>query len=134
MRQKMKKFVLKAMKVLTIFLFLNVAAMSLFAEIGFAEILSFEIVSVDNTIEIGTTLEFRAIGTYTDSSQADITSLVSWGSSNTGVATISNSIVDAGLATAHAAGGTTIYAKYGRLFGTKDLKVTDQINDIESLR
>ena len=96
------------------------------------DIESFEIIPKGATIEIGTTLEYKAIVTYTDSSQADITSLVTWGSTNPGVATISNSVVDASLATGYEVGVTKITAKYGKMFDTTALRVTDQIYDIIS--
>ena len=55
----------------------------------------------------GKTSHFIATATYTDKSTADITSQVSWASSNTAVATIDNSN---GVATGIAAGETTITA------------------------
>src|SRR5262249_42766286 len=52
----------------------------------------------------------KAIGTYSDGSTADITTVVTWSSSSTGVATISNTGNSPGLASAVAAGTTTIGA------------------------
>ncbi|NNM60336.1 MAG: hypothetical protein HKM04_11055 [Legionellales bacterium] len=56
----------------------------------------------------GGSQQFTAIGTYSDSSTADITNTVAWSSSNTATATISAS----GLAQALSTGSTTISASY----------------------
>jgi hypothetical protein len=39
---------------------------------------------------VGTTVQFRAIGTYSDNSTQDLTNQVAWSSSNTAVATITS--------------------------------------------
>lgn len=66
---------------------------------------------------------FKATGNYSDGSTPDITSLVTWSSSNTGIATI---IASGGTATATtlAQGNTTISATLGSISGTTSLKVT----------
>ena len=66
------------------------------------------------------TQQFKATGTYADSSTADITTSVTWSSSNAGVATISQ----AGLASAVAAGSTTITAAADGISGNTTLTVT----------
>ena len=55
---------------------------------------------------VGSTQQFIAIGTYSNTSIKDITSQVTWGSSNTAIATISST----GLATSVAVGNTNITA------------------------
>ena len=60
---------------------------------------------MDN-LAVGTTQEFAATGTYSDGSTADISSTVTWASSNTNVASISAM----GLADGIAAGNTNITA------------------------
>ena len=55
---------------------------------------------------VGSTRQFKAIGTYTDNSTAEITSQVTWASSDTTVATISS----VGLATSVAEGSNNITA------------------------
>ena len=55
---------------------------------------------------VGSTQQFVAVGTYSDGSTANITSQVTWGSSNSAVATISK----AGLATGVAVGNSNITA------------------------
>ena len=62
---------------------------------------SIAVTAPKNSIANGTTEQFTATGTYGDGSTADITTQVTWNSSNTGVATIEAST---GLATAVATG------------------------------
>jgi GH18 family chitinase len=57
-------------------------------------------------LKVGSTQQFTATGTYNDSSQSNITSSVTWTSSNTSVATMAAG----GLATGVAAGTTSITA------------------------
>lgn len=64
--------------------------------------------------------QFTATGTYSDSTAHDVTSLVTWNSSNTVVATISSS----GLVTPVAVGTTTITATTGGISGNTNLTVT----------
>jgi uncharacterized protein YjdB len=69
---------------------------------------------------VNTSLQFTAIGNFTDGSSADITNLVSWSSSSTATATIDAS----GLATAVAAGATNISAALGSISQSTTLTVT----------
>jgi len=71
------------------------------------------------TIQVGSTNQFTATGTYSDGSTKPITTQVSWSSSNTGVATIDSS----GLATAVSGGTSTITATIGTLSGSTTLNV-----------
>ncbi|MDD2308453.1 MAG: Ig-like domain-containing protein [Desulfuromonadaceae bacterium] len=66
---------------------------------------------------------FKATGTYSDGSTPDITSLVAWSSSNTGIATV---IASGGTATATTLkqGTTTISASLDGISGTTSLKTT----------
>jgi uncharacterized protein YjlB len=57
-------------------------------------------------LAVGSTQQFTATGTYSDGSSADITSQVTWASSDESIATISST----GLATGVAAGNTNITA------------------------
>lgn len=77
------------------------------------------------SIPAGTTQQFKATGTYADSSKRDITAEVDWTSSTASVATISGAAATKGLATAKAKGTTTITAALGGKSGTVDLIVTD---------
>jgi hypothetical protein len=68
----------------------------------------------------GAKQQFTSTGTHTDSTTKDITTSVTWSSSNPGVATINN----AGLATSIAAGSTTITATLGGISRNTTLTVT----------
>lgn len=72
------------------------------------------------SIPVNGTQQFTATGTYSDSSQQDITGSVTWSSSDGNVATITN----AGLATGIAAGSVTIHAVSGNVGGSTTLTVT----------
>lgn len=72
-------------------------------------------------IALGTTLQFTAIGTYSDGSTQNISSQVTWASTNANVATISAS----GIATAVGQGTTPITATLGTTTSPQTtLKVT----------
>src|SRR5208337_2919968 len=78
-------------------------------------------VSADNpSIPVGQSTQARAQGTFTDNSSRDATTLVTWFSSPTSVATINS----AGLATGVAVGSTTIKATSGSINGSTGLTVT----------
>ena len=56
------------------------------------------------------TVQFTATGHYSDLSTANLTNIVTWSSSSTGTATISNASGSRGLATGKTTGGVTITA------------------------
>ncbi len=62
------------------------------------------------SIASGLTQQFTATGTYTDNSTQNLTSAVTWSSSDTSVATINNASGSSGLASAAAIGTTNISA------------------------
>jgi uncharacterized protein YjdB len=78
----------------------------------------------DATIARGTTKQFAAIGTFSDNSKQDITTLASWTSSDATVATVGDSGGKDGLATALKVGQTTIGAAFATRTGTRILTVT----------
>ena len=61
-------------------------------------------------IALGTSQQFTATGTYTDGGTQDVTSVVSWSSSDATVAIISNAVGSYGLATSSGQGSATITA------------------------
>jgi hypothetical protein len=73
-------------------------------------LVSIVIAPANSSVAPGTKPQFTATGIYFDNSSRDITAFVAWSSSNTSVATISSSQGTQGLATAIAAGQTTITA------------------------
>ena len=72
---------------------------------------------------LGNTQQFSAIGTFSDGSTQTLTPLVSWNSSATNVANISNVSGDQGLAIAIATGSTTITAAAGSIAGSTTITV-----------
>jgi len=71
------------------------------------------------TIPAGTTQQFTAMATFTDSSIQDVSSLATWSSSSGSVATVSSS----GLAAAVSVGSSTMTATMGSISGTGALTV-----------
>jgi len=71
-----------------------------------------------------TTKPFTATGTFTDGSMRDVTSSVTWTSSSTTVATISDTVPTKGLAKALVAGSSTITATSGAIVAMAALTVT----------
>ena len=64
----------------------------------------------NDTLHAGATQQFSAKGTYADGTTQPLTDVVAWSSSNTAVATVSNTAGSLGLVTAIAAGYTWITA------------------------
>ncbi|MGH8458258.1 MAG: beta strand repeat-containing protein, partial [Nevskiales bacterium] len=73
----------------------------------------------------GLARQFTATGTFSDMSTMDLTRQVTWSSSATGVATISNAADSEGLAQTVDTGSTTITATRGAVSGNAALTVTD---------
>ena len=82
-------------------------------------LVSIAVTPTNSTVDLGDTTQFTAIGTYTDSSTLDLTSSVTWSSSNESVITI-----DAGgLAATVSVGKTTIAATTGAVTDSTQLSV-----------
>ena len=81
---------------------------------------SIAISPADNRIAAGTTRQFTATGTYSDSSTQVLTTSVAWNSSDPSIATIDPI---SGMVTAVAAGTTTIKATSGTISGTTTVTV-----------
>ena len=64
-----------------------------------AALVSIAVTPANPTIAKGTTDQFTATGTYTDSSTQDLTSQVTWASATTSVATITSGGLATGLST-----------------------------------
>jgi len=84
-----------------------------------ATLVSIAVTPDDGTLNTGATQQFTATGTYSDSSTQNITSQVTWDSSNDSYATISSG----GLATGVGAGEATISATLGEISGNTTLTV-----------
>ncbi len=72
----------------------------------------------------GSTLQFTATGTFSDTSTEDLTTQVTWASATTSVATISNAAGSTGLATAVNVGTSTVSATLSGVTGSTVLTVT----------
>ena len=81
---------------------------------------SIAVTPANPTIQVGATQQFTATGTYSNAPSQDLTGLVTWASSITGVATITS----AGLATAVSVGSTSISATLSGITGSTTLNVT----------
>lgn len=88
-----------------------------------ASLTSITVTPTNQSITSGAMQQFTATGTYSDSTTKDITTSVTWGSSNTGNATISTS----GLATAQANGTATVTATSGDIYGTTTLTIVPKV-------
>jgi len=89
-----------------------------------ASLVSIALIPADPSIANGTKQQFAATGTYTDTSTRDVTTAVTWSSSDTTVATISNGSGSNGLATSTGQGTATITAALGAIAGSTGLTVT----------
>ncbi|MDP9158664.1 MAG: Ig-like domain-containing protein [Acidobacteriota bacterium] len=75
------------------------------------------------SIALGATQDFIAAGTYTDGTTQDVTSLVTWNSSSSPVAIISNAAGNNRLATSAGVGATTITPTLGSISASTTLAV-----------
>jgi uncharacterized protein YjdB len=88
-----------------------------------AALVSIAISPQSPTISLGATQQFTATGTYTDGSTQDVTSIVSWSSSLSTVAIISNNAGSYGLATSSGQGTSTITATSGAVSSSTTITV-----------
>ncbi|MGO9452235.1 MAG: beta strand repeat-containing protein [Candidatus Binataceae bacterium] len=87
------------------------------------------ITPVSPTIAKGTTAQLTATGQFSDGSTQDITTSVTWASSEPSVATVSNASGSQGLVTGVAAGTTTISATSGGIMDSTPVTVTSATLD-----
>lgn len=85
-----------------------------------AALVSIAVTPANPSIALGTTQQFTATGTYTDSTTQNLTSTATWASSSTAVVTVASM----GLAHSAAIGSATISASVGSVSGTTTLTVT----------
>ncbi|EKP11815.1 beta strand repeat-containing protein [Leptospira borgpetersenii] len=78
----------------------------------------------DISMAKGNTKAYTAIGVYSDSTTLDVTSQVTWISSNTSIATISNASGHEGFVSTVSTGTTTITATLGAISNSTSLTVT----------
>lgn len=89
-----------------------------------SSLVSITLTPADSTVTSGSTVSFRAVGTYSDSGTRDLTASVNWSSSATSVATVSNASGSNGTATAVSAGTTVIAASAGTISASTSLTVS----------
>jgi uncharacterized protein YjdB len=82
-------------------------------------LVSIAVTPAAQSVLVNATQQFTATATYADSSHADISSTVTWSSSDTTLATVNA----AGLATGIAAGNITVQATLGSIHGSTTLTV-----------
>ena len=89
-----------------------------------AVLISLAVMPPNPSIAVGTMQQFIATGTFSDGSTQNLTSSVTWASSDNTFATISNAAGSNGLATSVAPGSTSISATLGAVSGSTTLTVT----------
>jgi Big-like domain-containing protein len=89
-----------------------------------ATLVSIAVTPTNPTIGTTGTEQFTATGTYSDNSTQNLTTTVTWSSSQMNIATISNTAGTNGLATAVTNGTTTIQAMLGSVQGSTMLTVS----------
>ena len=90
-------------------------------------LVSIAITPANPSIAVNTSESFKAVGTYDDNSTQDITGSVTWTSSATAVATISDTVPTKGVAMAVAHGNSTITATSGSIVKTTTLTVNNGV-------
>jgi len=94
------------------------------------DLVSIAVTPPESTIVMGAAQQFTATGTYSDNTAKDITTLVTWTSSNLSTATISNATGSEGKAFGSFTGTTTITATSGSISGTAVLTVVPTLVSI----
>jgi trimeric autotransporter adhesin len=92
-----------------------------------ATLVSVEVTPSIPSIANGRTLQFVATGVFSDSTTQNLTSQVTWSSSDSTIATVSTSSGSNGLATAVGVGSATITATSGTISGGTKLTVTGAV-------
>jgi uncharacterized protein YjdB len=85
-----------------------------------ATLVSIAVTPANSSMAVGTTKQFAAAATFSDSSIQDVSGVVVWTSSNPAAATINAQ----GLASSVATGSTTVTATYGAVSGSTGLTVS----------
>jgi DNA-binding beta-propeller fold protein YncE len=84
-------------------------------------LVSITVTPASPAIASGTAIQLHATATYSDNSTQEVTTQVTWSSSNTAVATVSNTSGTQGLATGISSGTVTITATENGVSGTATL-------------
>ena len=92
-----------------------------------ATLISISLAPQNPSIALGATQQFTATGTYSDGTSNDVTLLVTWTSSSSAVAIVSNATGSIGLATSVGIGQSTITATLGTISSSTTLTVASPI-------
>ena len=95
-------------------------------EVTPAALVDIDVTPIDPSIPLGKTQQFTALGAYTDGSARDITTDVTWSTSDALVAIVSNSVGSKGLATSASVGTTSITAALDGRSGSSTLTVGER--------
>ena len=90
-----------------------------------AALSSIQITPATQTVAAGFATPFSAIGTFTNGDTQNLTTFVNWTSSSSSIATISNAVSTAGMATGIQPGNTTISAVFSGVVGHATLTVSN---------
>lgn len=90
-----------------------------------AALSSIQITPATQTVAAGFSTPFSAIGTFTNGDTQNLTTFVNWTSSSPSIATISNAVSTAGMATGIQPGNTTISAVFSGVVGHATLTVSN---------
>ena len=90
-----------------------------------AELLAIELKATQSTLAKGTRERFTAIGVYSDGTREDVSSLVTWTSTDPTVAALVDVPGSYGLVEAHTHGTTDIIAERNGIAGSASLSVSD---------
>lgn len=93
---------------------------------------SIEVSPANSPVFLGTSKVFTATGTLSDTSKQNLTTSVTWSSSNVSVATVSNVGGSKGVVTPVAEGTTTITATSGNISGTTKLIVFGKPSEVSA--
>ncbi|MDO8413391.1 MAG: Ig-like domain-containing protein [Gallionellaceae bacterium] len=88
-------------------------------------LVSIAVTPANPSTTLGSTVQFTAIGTYSDNSTQNLTKLVTWSSATTSIVVVSNAADSNGLAhvVGNASGSSVITAISGSIFGATTLTV-----------
>jgi hypothetical protein len=86
---------------------------------------SLAIVTEENTIALGDSIQFTAIATFSDYSTQDLTEQVAWSSDKSGILSVNNASGQAGLGTSLGTGTVTVSIGFDGLVAAKSITVTD---------
>jgi hypothetical protein len=96
-------------------------------DVSSATLVSIDVSPFEPSIAKGTQVQLSAMGNYSDGSTQDLTTQVTWTTSDAGIAAISNSAGSQGLATGVALGTAQITASLSDVVESMDLGVTDAV-------